>query len=568
MENTPRGYEEDEEDESVDNKKKTRLGLFAISNETPDKDKDERSWFSRLGESNADKDEKPKEVEEKKEEGAKPKLELVKPLEETPAVVEAEPVIESEPPIEEPSKTELQEVVRPRLIEEIEEVEADKDDDPITDPPVNKFRDLVKSGEEPNTAFDEVMTEMNVEETEIVELDSEQSEEQAEVEPNDGMLEIEEIKTESEPEIAENVVAENDNEEEPETPQSDAQTVTPPVPPAPAPTPTPSQQHNTQPTTAGQVEDKPATTPAVSGIVTYLVGRRHGRAESDKSPQPIQEKLEEKVQDIKLELDEKEKKIRRIAAAKAQKDGPQVIESFKKERVAEEVSEPEESEEQVETPEISVLQAVPAKPEHIGRMMVMAEAEPETVQTPEVSATAAASDQVASIESIQAGDRQLETMNRTELLAISEKIIIDGSSLRQIFETHLIGERGLRRIIAEHMRGGDLKKALQKEIVEREVDFETAPGERQRDEFQKTEQGSFSQSADLSSSSSALNSMLEKASTSIGGNEEAAFIRARAAYEEEQTDRQAKQRRIIDVSFAAIIGVLTFVVIYLIISRI
>src|SRR5581483_10545439 len=60
----------------------------------------------------------------------------------------------------------------------------------------------------------------------------------------------------------------------------------------------------------------------------------------------------------------------------------------------------------------------------------------------------------------------IETMNRAELLSLSETITIDGSSLRQIFETKLIGENGLRRLIREFALGGDLKSILRHEILE------------------------------------------------------------------------------------------------------
>ena len=56
--------------------------------------------------------------------------------------------------------------------------------------------------------------------------------------------------------------------------------------------------------------------------------------------------------------------------------------------------------------------------------------------------------------------------------------MIDGSSLRQIYETRLVGERGLRRLVAEHLRGGDLKRAFRREITEREIDFERDPAMR------------------------------------------------------------------------------------------
>lgn len=599
MENSPRDYEDDEEEESsAKDSKKTRLGLFAISNETPDKEKDASSWFSRLTESKPEDDEKPKEeTEAEAEPEPKPKLELVETVEEKPIIAEVEPVSEIEAPLEEPSEKELAEVVRPKLVEVIEEIEADQESDPITDPPVDKFRDLVKSGEEPDAAFDEVMAEMDIEESEVAELDSDEPKEVAEEEPDKESIEVEEDEIESEvedePDTVEAIEAELDMEEEPEAPEdpsTDTSSTTPPVvPPPPPPTanippsppftppppgfqppfggpqqggntpntppPTPSQNQNIQPNAPEYHQASPAAMALFGGIVGYLIGRRRGRIKAEKQLLPVQKKLEKQVEDMQFELEEKEKKIRRIAAAKVEKDGPQVIESFKKKQKTEQ--QPDNDQEQVQTPEISILQVPQSKPEHLGHMMVKAESTPE-------AKPAATLDKIIDPENMSRTSQQLETLNRTELLAMSEKIIIDGSSLRQIFETHLIGERGLRRIIAEQMRGGDLKKALQMEIVEREIDFERDPG---ANDLKPPQAAKAPADIGGSGSSQALNQMLEKASASIGGNEEAAFIRARAAYEADQTNRQLKQRRVIDISFAVIIAILVGMVIFLIISR-
>lgn len=610
MENSPQNYEDDEEDDSNSKHKKTRLGLFALSNETPDDKKEEGSWFSRLTESKPDEKEKPKEAEEVEEEEPKPKLEVVETPAEEPVIAEVEPVSETEAPLEEASPTEIEEVVRPKLVEVIEEIEADQEPDPITDPPVDKFRDLVKSGEEPDAAFDEVMAEMDIEESEIAELDAEEPVVESVVESGveeletdepeaKGEIEADEIESEEsepdlepeaepEPEIGPDTVeafgAETEMEEEPEDPQSaDSTDTTSPTPPAPPsgntpptqpfsppppsfqppnfgqpplgvntpnarPTP-PSQDQNVLPKVPEYHEASPAAMALFGGIIGYLIGRRRGRINTEKKLLPLQKKLEKQVEDMQFELQEKEKKIRRIAAAKVEKSGPQVIESFKKKQKAEQ--QPDKDNGQPQTPEISVLQAAQSKPEHLGHILVKAE-----------SAQPTALDKTADPENILRADRHLETLNRTELLAMSEKIIIDGSSLRQIFETHLIGESGLRRIIAEQMRGGDLKKALQMEIVEREIDFERDPGVRDLNTPQQA-----SKPAGIGGGSTALNSMLEKASASIAGNEEAAFIRARAAYEADQTSRQLKKRSIIDITFATIIAVLICTVIYLIISR-
>lgn len=129
------------------------------------------------------------------------------------------------------------------------------------------------------------------------------------------------------------------------------------------------------------------------------------------------------------------------------------------------------------------------KPERVGHMLLEAESRAESIAEP----------------AEQPASKRVETLSRVELLAYSDKIEINGSSLRQIYETHLIGERGLRRLVAESLRGGDLGKALEREILEREIDFERDPA--MRDIAIPTD----SASTGTTTSNTALSQLLEQA---------------------------------------------------------
>ena len=125
------------------------------------------------------------------------------------------------------------------------------------------------------------------------------------------------------------------------------------------------------------------------------------------------------------------------------------------------------------------------KPEAIGLLAV--ETKPENQRSPERighvlvnSGNPKAPEQdkgrwPRNLQNASSTGKRIDTLSRAELMDLSEKVIIDGSNLRQIYETHLIGERGLRRLVAEHMHGGDLRKALRQEVLEREMDFERDP---------------------------------------------------------------------------------------------
>lgn len=158
-------------------------------------------------------------------------------------------------------------------------------------------------------------------------------------------------------------------------------------------------------------------------------------------------------------------------------------------------------------------------------------------------------------------ERRVETLNRSELLSLSEKIIVEGSSLRQIYETKLVGEHGLRRLVAEYMRGGDIKKALRQEIVEREIDFERDP------DLRDMAPGGLPASGGGSSGQAALEKMLAGAKVpGVDASQEAAYYQARAAYEARQAE-QHNSRKVVDVAMTTIILLLVGLVTFLIVTR-
>ena len=160
-------------------------------------------------------------------------------------------------------------------------------------------------------------------------------------------------------------------------------------------------------------------------------------------------------------------------------------------------------------------------------------------------------------------EKSVETLSRAQLLQLSEQIIVEGTSLRKIYETNLVGEKALRRLVMEHMRGGDMGKALKREITEREIDFERDPVMRDM-----AASGGTSAGGTNVGGQAALNQMLERAEASLPAeNAEAAFYKARAGYEIEQSNKQKQRQQLIDVSFGSIILILLGAVIYLFIAR-
>ncbi|MGH7142273.1 MAG: hypothetical protein ACREF5_02270 [Candidatus Saccharimonadales bacterium] len=71
-------------------------------------------------------------------------------------------------------------------------------------------------------------------------------------------------------------------------------------------------------------------------------------------------------------------------------------------------------------------------------------------------------------------------LNLSALLETSEKITVGDTTLRKVFETKLISERGLRRAVVAYQGGGDVRRILAEELLIKEIGFELDPQLRDR----------------------------------------------------------------------------------------
>jgi hypothetical protein len=201
-------------------------------------------------------------------------------------------------------------------------------------------------------------------------------------------------------------------------------------------------------------------------------------------------------------------------------------------------------------PEAKQLHGEQKSPEHIGHVLVTAEA---TKHSGEIH---------------REGKLQLppntriETLSRAELLILSEQIAVETSSLRNIYETHLIGEQALRRLVAEYLHGGDIHKALQREIVEHEIDFERDPALRNLPTLTDFDHSDAAQAP--APNNEALNQLLQKAIVGIGGSDsdEPTYGKPGTSYAEEHGGH-SHQRRPVDVIMSVTIVLLVILVIAL-----
>jgi hypothetical protein len=226
----------------------------------------------------------------------------------------------------------------------------------------------------------------------------------------------------------------------------------------------------------------------------------------------------------------------------------------------EEVERPEQPQEhRRQAPEATQLHGEEKSPEHIGRMLVTAEAHQERREAPRTPYTPEKAQ-------LRPGTR-VETLSRAELLTFSELIAVETTSLRNVYETHLIGEQALRRLIAEYLQGHDIHAALQREILEHEIDFERDPALRDNTVTADDKRGDTTQL--IAPGKESLNQLLQKAQSVIGfsDSDEFNYAQDRAHGHHQRPLPVRPQRRPVDVIMAITIVLLVILVLVLLFGR-
>jgi hypothetical protein len=271
----------------------------------------------------------------------------------------------------------------------------------------------------------------------------------------------------------------------------------------------------------------------LGGIIGYLVGRRRGRIKTEKKLLPVQRKLEHEVRVAHVQLLDSELRVRRLAAEKAQFAG-------NKERLQKGTAPPERLQPGVRESRPQLNK--PDRAEHVGKVLMRAEAV--RGGRPEVA---------AGLHGVE--PERVRTMSLRELLPVADKILVEGSSLRKIYESRLLGERGLRRLVAEYLRGKDIRKQLRREIIEHEIDFERDP--LLRDKAYREVLGR--------NESQSLQQLLRKAG--VTEHEPDGHAAKRQEHYEAALARAERHRRAADTAMITVIVVLSIAVVLLIIGR-
>jgi hypothetical protein len=188
-----------------------------------------------------------------------------------------------------------------------------------------------------------------------------------------------------------------------------------------------------------------------AALIGYLFGRWRGRRKAERQLKPQVTNLERQVNRLEDDITYKQESIRNLTqekyrAAQEKNTQERMIERLRKL--------PQQNREA--TP-LTVAEQTQPNILHEGPMVVRV--------TP------------GSIESLPFHKRS-EALTHQELVTAAEKVTIDHIPLRQMYEANRFDEKGLRRIMDAFLRGGDVRKALQHELVLKESSFELDPRQR------------------------------------------------------------------------------------------
>jgi hypothetical protein len=377
----------------------------------------------------------------------------------------------AEAAVERLNSDEQREVVRDRATERRSEIQAEatEDKDPAevaADAASLKFYEQLAENRD---SVPEIMTELPTDVAEELEDEPDEALEVAEpahapevaetIDQSESAELAPEAPAELEHDQAINLNQEKPKDEEPTPTPASSQPAaggagTPNQPPTPPSPPTGPANPNFNPFTAGGGGANPDTAPATTiennyyednggaymlagGILGYMLGRRRGRIKTEKKLKAVSRNLERQIKQTHERIDRQELTIREQARERFnQTRGTETTTARSEQRVRPEVAERQKAEKLIATP--------------------------------------------AEITAVGVTAEQVQKMEHHELLAAVEKIDIDGTNLRQIFEAKQITEPGLRRLTQEYLRGGDVRHALQYERQVKEMQYERDPQMRDR----------------------------------------------------------------------------------------
>ncbi len=294
----------------------------------------------------------------------------------------------------------------------------------------------------------------------------------------------------------------------------------------------------------------------LGGIAGYMLGRRGGRKRAEARLEPQIEKKDKELDALSIKLQEKEAEVRKLALDKAsttlgierqtqvEKPSPTVdktaqtlvenlgrntlsdkIPKFEKDKIAETVTEE--------------LKIIEAQEKRFEKELSKANFNEVIVEK---------SKPIEARPSVIEEKKDVRTMTMSELLEVAERVMLEKTSLRELYERQRIDAVNLRRVIIEYMNGGTryekvLRGSLEAVEMQREL----------RNEIKRDDPFSSSDGASSQSSTQSV--------TSIDSSEKSLVSRHDEVLQNNNNTLIEEQGIVISNSTAIVLGVVTGIII-------
>ena len=196
----------------------------------------------------------------------------------------------------------------------------------------------------------------------------------------------------------------------------------------------------------------------IGAIAGYFIGRHRGRKQgaeaNERKAKPIRRSLERRVQGIQQSIAAKEAQIKAMAQEKMQ------LLQGKKER------------EQLVTRLLQTpVETVAVKP--VAERVAAAETVPKAGILSN-GAEILLSDRHREPDVVPF-NKSVQEFSHEELMITAQKIKVEGATLKEMVELGQIDEPGLRRVVGEFLKGGDVARSVAREVKEKEIQYERDP---------------------------------------------------------------------------------------------